>query len=240
MIERHIERDAAAAATKAAALFRSIASAAIAPRGRCSIALAGGSSPTAMYEALASESSAPQFKWGAIDFFFGDERAAPSDAKESNFGGAKRTLLDRVAVDWQRVHALEAWRADREDAAREYEQRLLDRCPDGALDLLVMGVGEDAHILSLYPGCPLIAQDDGALVAALREPPMSPALDRLTLTPTALFRARAVLVLFVGAKKSAAWRALDASEGSALAHPVRLLREHRGVVHCVGDAGAMR
>lgn len=240
MIEKHVERDAAAAAEKAAELFRSITSEAIAARGRCSVALAGGTSPAAMHEALAGETQAPQIKWGAIDFFFGDERAVPSDARESNFNGARTTLLDRVAVDWSRVHPLEAWRSDLDKAAQEYEQRLLDVCPGGALDLLVMGVGEDAHILSLHPKCSLIDRDDGALVAAVRNPPMNPALDRLTLTPTALFRARTVLVLFVGVKKRSAWRALTSREGSALAHPVRLLREHSGIVHCVGDAEAMR
>lgn len=237
MIEAHVEPDATTAAAKAAALFRAITADALAQRSRCAVALAGGSSPAAMHEALSRET----VQWDAIDFFFGDERAVPSDAKDSNFHSARRTLLDQVALDWRKVHPLEAWREPREEAAREYERALSSACTEeGALDLLVMGVGEDAHILSLYPGCPLITEDHGSLVAAVRNPPMNPAVDRLTLTPTALFRARTVLVLFVGAKKSMAWRALNESEGSALTHPVRLLREHRGVVHCVGDAAAMR
>lgn len=242
MIEQYVERDAHAAAARAAAIFRTLTSKAIATKGRCAVALAGGSSPSAMHEALANESDAraPQINWSAMHIFFGDERAVSRDAKESNFRSARVTLLDRVAVDWTRVYPLEAWRSDLEEAARAYEEQLLAVCPAGALDLLVMGVGEDAHILSLYPGCPLIVQDHGALVAALRNPPMTPAVDRLTLTPTALFRAHAVLVLFVGAKKNRAWRVLNAPDGSALAHPVRLLRAHRAVVHCVGDQEAMK
>ncbi len=240
----HCEESAERAARKAAAVFAEVVAEAIASRGRCSVALAGGSSPAAMHAALADADAlqipyAPQIKWDAVDFFFGDERAAPSDADVSNYRSAKASLLDRVAVDWRKVHPLEAWRTDMETAASDYERALREACPGGALDLLVMGVGEDAHILSLYPRCPVIEDDHGALVAALRAPPMNPALDRLTLTPTALAAAKSVLVLFVGAKKASAWRALGRDEGSSGEHPVRLLRGHPGVVRCVGDREAM-
>jgi 6-phosphogluconolactonase len=235
----HCEESAERAAQAAATVFAEVVSAAIAERGRASVALAGGSSPAAMHAALADGMHAPQIKWDAVDFFLGDERAVPNDASASNFHSAKTSLLDRVPVDWRKVHPLEAWRTDLETAAVDYERALREACPGGALDLIVMGVGEDAHILSLYPRCPLIDEDRGALVAALREPPMNPAVDRLTLTPTALAAAKSVLVLFVGAKKASAWRALGREEGSSREHPVRLLRGHPGVVRCVGDREAM-
>ncbi len=233
----HREPDAERAGRRAAALFATIARESIAARGRFTVALAGGSSPALMHEALARWSETPAIEWAKIDFFFGDERAVPSDTKQSNFYNARHSLLDRVPLEWARVHAMEAWRDDRESAAQQYEQTL--RAIDGALDLLVLGVGEDSHILSLYPGCPLIHEDGGSLVAALRDPPMNPAVDRLTLTPSCLFAARTVLVLMVGAKKRAAWRAFDAREGAAMTHPVRLLREVTATLHVVGDHEAI-
>ena len=236
----HREPDAASAAERAAALFAQRARAAIEQRGRFHVALAGGSSPAAMHRVLAARPHAHEINWAAIDFYFGDERAAPPDSKDSNYGNARATLLDHVPITPARVHPMRAWDGSLEERAREYDALLRAQTGgDGALDLLVMGVGEDAHILSLYPGCPCIDAREGPLVAALRSPPMNPPLDRLTLTPAALFAARAVLLLVVGAKKRAAWEALDRPEGDARSSPIRLLRSHSGAADVVGDADAL-
>lgn len=240
----HRAPDAASAAERAAELFAQHARAAIAQRGRFHVALAGGSSPAAMHRALASRNHAHEINWSAMDIYFGDERAAQPDSKDSNYGNARATLLDHVPIEPARVHPMRAWDGALEARAREYDALLRAQTNgDGALDLLVLGVGEDAHILSLYPGCPCIDAREGPLVAALRSPPMNPPLDRLTLTPAALFATRAVLLLIVGPKKRAAWRALDAQEGDARRTPIRLLRSHpgatHGAVHVVGDAEAL-
>jgi 6-phosphogluconolactonase len=233
------EPDATAAGARAAERFAELASASLAARGRFAVALAGGSSPTTMHAALAAWNKTPEIKWPSIDVFFGDERAAATDALASNYRAARESLLSRVSVDPARVRAMEAWRPDLDHAARDYERALREVCaPDGALDLCIIGVGEDAHILSLYPGCPMIDHDEGRLVVALERPPMNPALDRLTLTPTALFAARAILVLLLGDKKRAAFKALAAPEGDERATPVRLVRRARGPVWVIADRAA--
>jgi 6-phosphogluconolactonase len=216
--------DAAAVGERAAELFFALGAQAQRARGRFSVALAGGSSPKPMHRSLTERAPPAEFNWSQVDVFFGDERAAPPDSPQSNYGNAREQLLERVAIDPARVHPMRAWETDLEASARAYEQELQQACgPGGALDLLVMGVGEDAHILSLFPGCPLIDDDGGSLVAALRDPPMNPALSRLTLTPTALRRARCTMVLFVGAKKRDAYTALRHAHGAALRSPVALL-----------------
>lgn len=215
--------DGDAVGQRAAELFFAIGAEAQRARGRFTVALAGGSTPAAMHRAL-REAPSHEFNWGSVDVFFGDERAVAPDSPLSNFGNAKAQLLDHVAVASSRVHPMPAWSDDLDAVATAYERALREACRDeGALDLLVMGVGDDAHILSLFPGCPLIDEDGGALVAALRDPPMNPAVSRITLTPTALRRARHVLVLLVGAKKREARRALSSASARASSVPILLL-----------------
>lgn len=215
--------DADAVGQRAAELFIAIGSEAQRARGTFTVALAGGSSPAAMHSALRAMVS-HEFNWGAVDVFFGDERAVPPDSPLSNFGNAKTQLLDHVAVAPERVHPMTSPHGDIDKAAVEYEHTLRSVCgEDGSLDLLVLGVGEDAHILSLFPGCSLIEDDGGALVAALRDPPMNPAVSRITLTPTTLRRAKSVLVLLVGAKKRDARRALTDATSAASKAPIVLL-----------------
>ncbi|MBL8677619.1 MAG: 6-phosphogluconolactonase [Myxococcales bacterium] len=213
--------DGDAVGARAAELFLAIGAEAQRARGTFTVALAGGSTPAAMHKAL-REAPSHEFNWGSVDVFFGDERAVAPDSPLSNFGNARAQLLDQVPL--ARVHPMPAWSDDLDAGATAYERALRDACgDDGALDLLVMGVGEDAHILSLFPGCPLIDEDGGALVAALHDPPMNPAVSRITLTPTALRRAHNVLVLLVGAKKREARRALSSASVTASSAPVLLL-----------------
>jgi 6-phosphogluconolactonase len=209
-------------AEKSAEVVVEHATRAIEAHGKFVLALTGGSSPIPMHRALAEPPFADRIDWTKVHIVFGDERAVPRDAQESNFRSAHVTLLSRVPIPEAQVLRMEADRPDLAAAARDYERRLIQLC-EARVDLVCVGLGEDAHIFSLYPGSPAI-EEAHALVVAEIDPPMKPALSRITFTPRMLDRAGAVLVLATGEKKKSA--VLHALESSDQPHrfPAHLLR----------------
>ncbi|WP_372523512.1 6-phosphogluconolactonase, partial [Sulfuricaulis sp.] len=117
---------------------------AIAGHGQATVMLAGGSTPREVYRQLALNRRLP---WDKVEIFFGDERAVPPGDSQSNYRMARESLLDAVPIPLNQVHRLLAERPDREAAADEYARRLPER-----LDLIILGVGEDGHTVSLFPG----------------------------------------------------------------------------------------
>jgi 6-phosphogluconolactonase len=145
--------------------------AAIATRGQFACALPGGSVAEMFLPVLARGRRA----WDTIEFFWGDERAVGPNGPDSNFGIAKRLLLDAVVADPRRIHRIAGEGADLEAVARAYEDeltRVLGAAP--SIDLLVLGFGSDGHVCSLFPGHPLLAERE-CLVAAITDSPKPPA-----------------------------------------------------------------
>jgi 6-phosphogluconolactonase len=184
------------------------AAAAVAARGRFTVALTGGSA-AALYGALA-EAKLP---WDKVHVFFGDERAVPADHADSNYRLAKESLLSHAAIPAENVHRVKG-EIDPAEAARLYEQELLAVTGDGALDLVHLGMGPDGHVCSLFPGHALLGETI-RLVASLTDSPKPPPA-RVTLTLVALERARQVLFLAMGASKAAALREATVDASSAL------------------------
>lgn len=199
--------DAAALGRAAAAVFVERAGAAIAARGRFSVALAGGSTPRAMYRELAAPTLASGVDWTRVHVFFGDERAVPPGDPASNYGMASAALLDHVPIPRAQVRRLPADDADLERAARAYEDALRAALGDPpALDLALLGMGADGHTASIFPGTP--AAGEARRLVVRGRAPVAPH-DRLTLTAPAFAAARAVLFLVTGADKAAAaWEVL--------------------------------
>jgi 6-phosphogluconolactonase len=164
-------------------------------RERCSLALSGGSTPGPVYQGLAAELPDRE-PWRRIDVYFGDERCVPPDDPASNYRMAREALLDRVPVGRPQVHRMEGERADHDEAARAYDTVLPER-----LDLLVLGLGDDGHTASLFPGAPSLAESRRRVIAA--SAPTSPR-DRLTITPPVIRDARLTIGLVTGAVKAAA------------------------------------
>ena len=163
----------------------------VARGGRCSLALSGGSTPRPAYERLAARSVLP---WESVEVYFGDERAVPPTHPASNYRMAREALIDRVGLAPQRVHRMEADAPDLEAAAARYAALLPD-----ALDLLVLGMGQDGHTASLFPGSPALRESARKVVPA-RAP--VPPIERLTITPLVIAAARRVAVLVAGAAKA--------------------------------------
>jgi 6-phosphogluconolactonase len=160
---------------------------------RCSLGLSGGSTPRPVYERLAVELP-DRDAWSRIDVFFGDERCVPPDDPASNYRMAKEALLGRVPIAARQIYRMEGERADHDAAARAYEEILPDR-----LDLLVLGLGEDGHTASLFPGAPSVGETRRRVLAVMAP---KPPLDRLTITPPVIFDARQTIVLVAGAGKA--------------------------------------
>lgn len=161
------------------------------------MALAGGNTPRKLYAAL---TQAPGIPWQQTWLFWGDERYVPPDHPESNYGMVRRILLDTVGVPASQVFPMPTHSGDPLRDAAEYEATLQQifgtECP--AFDLIWLGVGEDGHTASLFPGtAALQVQHRWVTVGQKGEEP------RLTLTYPVLNRAAQVVVLVTGASKAA-------------------------------------
>ena len=159
--------------------------------GARTLVLAGGSTPGLAYQELAGM----EVGWGRVTVLFGDERCVPPDDPESNYRMARETLLSRVAP--ASVHRMPG-ELGPEEAAAEYESVV---APLEPLDVVLLGVGEDGHTASLFPGHP--ALEATGLVVGVRGAPKPPP-ERVSLTLSALRSAHLVLVLATGAGKAEA------------------------------------
>ena len=211
---------------------------AIAARGRFVLGLTGGSTPAPIHRALATSPHAKSIDWSKVEIVFGDERAVPPDAKESNYRAAHETLLSLVPIPSEHVHRMQGERSDLAAAARDYEALLRERF-DFKIDLLFVGLGKDAHVFSLYPGSPALDETTARVVAEL-DPPMNPKLSRITFTPKMLEGVSLVVAIATGAEKADALRAAyDLKELDPHQYPAHIpKRAPRCVWVCDQDAGA--
>jgi 6-phosphogluconolactonase len=150
--------DAASLTRRAADQFLKSVNDAIAEKGSFTVALAGGSTPKALYSLLTADPAySSKIPWQKMYFFFGDERHAPPDSEESNFHMANQTLFSKGLVKPEQITRIRGEYADTEKAALEYEQalRAYFKLRDGEyprFDLVLLGMGEEGHTLSLFPG----------------------------------------------------------------------------------------
>ncbi len=192
---RIVIEEASRLAAVAAEWIATVVEADVRERGHCAVALAGGDTPRLVYERLAGDPYAVRLSWRDVEIFFGDERAVPPGDRASNYLMAATSLLRRVPIPAVQVHRLEAERADRDAAARDYERILPER-----LDLLLLGMGVDGHTASLFPDSPALDERTRHVVPVTG--PKPPA-KRLTITPPVIAAARRVAVLVAGADKAA-------------------------------------
>jgi len=167
----------------------------IARRGRCTLALAGGSTPRAIYACMRAPALVDRIAWQRVAIYFGDERCVPPDAEESNYRMAREELLQHMPVARATVHRMEGELADTDAAARDYAARL-----PSALDVLLLGMGKDGHTASLFPGAPALAERTRRVLAVQCPAPDRP---RLTITPPVIDAAETVIVLVAGHDKAA-------------------------------------
>jgi 6-phosphogluconolactonase len=174
---------------------------AIAGRGAFHWALSGGSTPRALFALLASAEWAGRFDWKKTHVWWSDERDVPPDSPESNYKTAWDTLLSRVPIPAQNLHRVTT-ELGAEQAAADYEARirLAVPGPDHCLDLVLLGMGDDGHTASLFPGTLDLIPDD-RLVIAHWVPKVQ--MMRITFTPLLINAAANVMFLVTGEPKAA-------------------------------------
>lgn len=197
-----VYHDAAELGTAAASYIATTLGDAIEVRGAASWCVAGGSTPRMAYETLAT-AHADDVEWGRVSIWFGDERCVAPDDDRSNFRMVDRALLTRVPIALPDVHRI-AGELDVGAAARAYDAELRSFFTGAELepsfDLLLLGVGSDGHVASLFPGRASLNETSQWAVAE-PEPGTEPRVPRVTLTPPILRRARKVLFLVSGTGK---------------------------------------
>ena len=203
--------DAEAVAARAADEVSRHLAAARSQRGSAHVALSGGRTPGRTYELLARE---PQ-QWESVYVWFADERCVPPEDEQSNYRLARELLLDPARIDPRRVHRMPGELGPDEGAAR-YTEELLGGVPREAephnsaaqpvLDVVVLGIGEDGHVASLFPDAPTLA-DHASTCLGVHDSPKPPP-QRITLGLPVLLAARRCVLLATGAEKSGALAAM--------------------------------
>lgn len=213
-------------ARRGASLFAESAVEAVEARGRCHVCLAGGGTPQDMYSLLASEYGG-EIPWDSLHVYFSDERCVPPDDLESNYRMARDALLNPVNLSQSNVYRIPTEHGAAA-GAEAYEETLRAQLygSGGGFDLVLLGLGADAHTASLFPGTDAVSVQDRWCVGN-RAPKTG--VDRITLTYPALNSASRVVFLVTGASKAEALR-------SVLADPVDLAqRPAQGICPTGGE-----
>jgi 6-phosphogluconolactonase len=193
---------------------------AIAQREIATIALAGGSTPKPLYEKLAKQ----DLPWEKIHIFWGDERYVPADHPDSNEGMARRAWLDKVPLPAANIHPMPTSAADPAAAAAQHEAELqaffnLSTGAFPALDIILLGIGDDGHTASLFPHTDSLQVRDRLITVGNKD-----GQPRITFTAPLINHAHSVLFLVAGASKRPALNHIFAPEGDDTLYPARLIQ----------------
>ncbi|HLO27035.1 MAG TPA: 6-phosphogluconolactonase [Geobacteraceae bacterium] len=218
--------DLEALSRAAAELFVLEAHRAVASRDRFVVLLAGGATPRRTYELLAAPPFGDRVPWPAVHIFWGDERCVPPDDRRSNASMTRRALLDHVPVPLEQIHPITCSGSPGGGAA-EYEELLRDVFPSGVpgFDLVFLGLGENGHTASLFPGTPALDERERwvtEVYVAEEE------LHRVTLTVPIINQAALVIFLVAGAGKAQVLREVLEGEPAQRLLPAQLIRPVKG------------
>jgi 6-phosphogluconolactonase len=244
MVEIKTYPDASSLARAAAEQWVALAQAGIADHGRFSVALSGGSTPRTLYALLATKEFAARVEWSHVHVFWGDERCVPPDHLESNYRMARETLLDHVPVPPSNVHRIPSEQAP-ERAAAAYERTLralfvghAGRYPTPlpCFDLVLLGMGDDGHTASLFPGSAALYEQTRWVAANYVD---KLGAWRVTLTPIAINAAAHVTFLVSGAGKAERLREVLSGPYQLDVLPAQIIRPTSGGLVWLVDAAAV-
>lgn len=211
---------------------------AVADQGYCTLALAGGSTPKPLYEALAQQ----DLPWSNLYIFWGDERYVGIDHPDSNAGMTKRAWLDQVPIPPEQIFIVPTADPDPALSAQQYEATIysvlsrLQRKDTEAIsgfDLVLLGMGDDGHTASLFPHTPALAVRDRWVTVGIKqnEP-------RITLTVPLINQSQAVIFLAAGANKQNALHHIFAEDADDFAYPARLIQPDGDLLWLLDGAAA--
>jgi 6-phosphogluconolactonase len=240
-LDIRIVPDGQAWAQDAAELLRNVTRQAIKARGRCLLALSGGSTPKMLYETLTRHEWRTEFDWPNILFLFGDERCLPPDHPDSNFGMASSALFAPLRIPGHQISRMRGEHPDPATAARDYEDRIrtMTGCPAPVvprLDVVLLGLGNDGHTASLFPNTPALLNRT-KLVTVGQSP--SGVTSRLTITLAVINQANVVVFLVTGSGKAQIVRSiLESSTDADRRLPASMVRPERGRLIWLLDSSA--
>ncbi|WP_445171677.1 6-phosphogluconolactonase [Microcoleus sp.] len=194
--------------------------AATAERGVCTIAAAGGSTPEPLYRAL----SAQDLPWDKIHVFWGDERYVPPEHPDSNQKMARLAWLDRVNIPASNIHPMPTGAGDpaADASAHQIELQQFFKVSAGefpAFDIILLGIGDDAHTASLFPGTAALQVRDALVTVGNKD-----GQPRITFTVPLINRARCVIFMVAGASKQPALAQIFAPAADEMTYPARLVQ----------------
>ena len=200
-----------------------------ASQGRFTIALSGASTPRRLHQLLASPPLADGIAWDRWHVFWGDERCVPADHDDSNYRMARETLLDRVPIPDSQIHRMRG-EAVPGEAAEEYEQLILNvfHTPVPCFDLILLGIGDDGHTASLFPGSEAL-QEQERLVVSNWAPELR--VHRITFTLPLINAAKTVAFLDTGESKAEVLRSVLEPHPGEYQPPAALVQPSQGTTH---------
>jgi 6-phosphogluconolactonase len=228
--------DKEALSLAAAELFAAGARQAVQAHGRFVVALSGGNTPQRTYELLAQKPFREQVPWQNMHVFWGDERCVSADDPRNNARMARQTLLDHVPVPFEQVHPM-VCNGSAPEAAVEYDALLRDffAADRSRFDLVLLGLGENGHTASLFPGTSALDEQPRwvAEVSVAAE-----GLHRLTLTARAINQAALVVFLVSGVGKASILRKVFEETDDSRSIPARLIKPANGELLWLVDRDA--
>ena len=205
----------------------------LAKHERFTIALSGGNTPRNIYRLLSTAKE--KIDWSRLHIFWGDERVVPFNDNRNNAKMAFDSLLDHVPVPKNQIHVMRT-DIDPVAAASAYEQSLRDYFPgENSFDLVLLGLGEDAHTLSLFPGSSIIDEKNSWVRAVYLK---DQNVYRITLTAAPVNAAKAVYFIVSGTEKSRALKQVLEGEFDPIQYPAQVIQPVRGELRWLVDAAA--
>ena len=202
---------------------------AIKEKGRCAVVLSGGNSPKKLYELLTTPDYSRQIDWDKIYFFFGDERYVPFTDPENNGNMAKKTLFEPLMIPDANIFYINTVLPP-EESAKKYAQRILFHFKNDPVrfDLILLGLGDNAHTASLFPHTPVLKEKKALIRAVYIEELLS---YRITMTTALINEAHAIAFLVYGDAKAKAVHDVLEGEKDFETYPAQLISPEEGVLH---------
>lgn len=221
----------------AATFFVTKANEAIAAKGKFTVALTGGSSPAGMY-LLLSTVYKEMVDWSKVYIFWGDERWVPIIDERSNAGNAFKDFLDFVPVPKANIYPMWKEGVEPEEYAKEYTTYLEEVLEEGEVfDLIILGMGDDGHTASLFPGEAVLGETDKKVAAYFLKPQN---MYRITLTAPLINKAKEVIFVAFGEKKAPALFEVLKGEPNATKYPAQIIKPVSGKAQWFIDEAAAK
>ena len=216
---------------------------AIAERGRFTLALSGGDTPRPVYARLATAGCRHRIDWSKVLIFFGDERCVPPEDHQSNYLMVRTALLDHVPIPPGNIYRIRGEEAP-EKAAADYTdilkrtfggERVIEGLPPEGFDLILLGMGDNGHTASLFPGLAAVTETRRWVMALYVE---VVGMWRITMTPVIINAARQVAFLVSGAKKAEMLQQVLEGPYQPVVLPSQIITPMSGELHWLLDQSA--